>query len=64
MSEADAVPTRAGARWIGGGFVAAAMALYYWLYFLPPRSLGQHDPDRYYHLGLSKLTAVQGWSGN
>ena len=50
----------AAARAIGASFVALALAAYYWLYFLPPRLLGSHDPDRYYHLALSRLTAEGG----
>lgn len=36
------------------------MAAYYYLFFFPPRLLGSVDPDRYYHLGLSKLISHQG----
>ena len=36
------------------------MALYYGLFFFPPRLVGSNDPDRYYHLGLSHLIAQHG----
>jgi hypothetical protein len=49
------------ARWIGRGCVALAIAFWYWLWFLPPKLLGSADPDRYYHLALSRLIAEQGW---
>jgi hypothetical protein len=41
--------------------VAAAIASWYWLWFLPPVRMGSADPDRYYHLALSRLIAGQGW---
>ena len=47
-------------RLLGGAVVALALSAYYWLYFLPPRLLGAADPDRYYHLGLSRLIAQHG----
>jgi hypothetical protein len=53
-------PARALPRALGGAFVALALAAYYWFYFLPPRLLGGADPDRWYHLGLSRLAAAQG----
>jgi hypothetical protein len=53
-------PAPRGARLVGGLCVAAAMAVYYWLFVFPPRLLGGHDPDRYYHLGLSRLVAEHG----
>ena len=43
-----------------GCSVAAAMAVYYWLLFFPPRLVGSNDPDRYYHLGLAAITAEHG----
>jgi hypothetical protein len=36
------------------------MATYYVLFFVPPRLLGSIDPDRYYHLGLSRLISQHG----
>jgi hypothetical protein len=53
-------PTRALPRAVGGALVALALWAYYWIYFLPPRLLGGADPDRWYHLGLSRLMAAQG----
>jgi len=47
-------------RAAGGVLVVLAMATYYWLFFFPPRLLGSIDPDRYYHLGLSRLISHQG----
>ena len=44
----------------GAALLGLIMAAFYWLYFLPPRSMGERDPDRYYHLGLSKLMASEG----
>jgi hypothetical protein len=49
------------ARWLGRGCVALAIAFWYWLWFLPPVQLGSSDPDRYYHLALSRLIAEHGW---
>lgn len=36
------------------------MAAYYVAFFLPPRLVGSNDPDRYYHLGLSRLISSEG----
>ena len=36
------------------------MAAYYVVFYLPPRLVGSNDPDRYYHLGLSRLISEQG----
>ena len=47
-------------RLLAALFVALCSAAYYGLYFLPPRSMGERDPDRYFHLGLSRLMADQG----
>lgn len=47
-------------RWLGGAFVALAFGTYYWLYFLPPRLIGSLDPDRFYHLALSRIIAASG----
>lgn len=46
--------------WIGGVAVATQMAIYYALFYFPPRLVGLNDPDRFYHLGLSRLIAEQG----
>lgn len=43
-----------------GALVAAVMALYYFVLFFPPRLAGASEPDRYHHIGLSKLIAAQG----
>jgi hypothetical protein len=43
-----------------GSFVAAVMSAYYYLFYFPPRMVGISDPDRFYHLGLSKLIAAHG----
>ena len=41
-----------------GGFVVAAIAgLYFWLFCVGPRTIASIDPDRYYHLALSRLMA-------
>jgi hypothetical protein len=48
-------------RWIGRGCVAAALCFWYWLWFLPPVRVGGADPDRYYHLALSRLIVEHGW---
>jgi hypothetical protein len=59
------IPNRQSARptirWLAGLCVAAAVAAYYWVYFLAPRLLGGSDPDRYYHLGLSRIIAERGF---
>lgn len=47
-------------RWAGGGGVALAFAAYHWLYLSAPRLLGSGDPDRYFHLALSRLIATSG----
>jgi hypothetical protein len=47
-------------RVAGGAFVVLAVATYYVLFYFPPRLLGSTDPDRYYHLGLSRLISHQG----
>jgi hypothetical protein len=47
-------------RWAGAIAALGAMALYYALFFLPPRLVGANDPDRYYHLGLARLESAQG----
>lgn len=36
------------------------MAAYYAIFYFPPRLVGVNDPDRFYHLGLSKLISVHG----
>jgi hypothetical protein len=51
---------RSVARWAGGAAVALVFAAYYWLFVFPPRLLGAHDPDRYYHLALARLVARDG----
>ena len=48
------------ARVVWPALVAAVMALYYWLFFFPPRLVGSNDPDRYYHLGLTQLMSGHG----
>lgn len=47
-------------RLIGALAVIAAIGGYYAVYFLPPRLLGALDPDRYYHIAISRLTAQEG----
>jgi hypothetical protein len=50
-------------RWLvvaWGVLVAAVMGAYYYVFYFPPRMVGQSDPDRFYHLGLSKLIASHG----
>ena len=44
----------------GGLFVLIILATYYWIFFLPPMSVGSTDPDRYFHLGLSQLISEHG----
>jgi hypothetical protein len=46
--------------WSCGLLVGSAMALYYALFFFPPRLVGANDPDRFYHLGLSQLISTHG----
>ena len=58
--QARAGGSRAAARWFGGAVVALGFAAFYWLYLLPPRALGSSDPDRYFHLGLSRIIAGDG----
>src|SRR5687768_5793418 len=62
MASSTGVPEAASrsARWLGAACVALAMGAYYWLYYLPPRLTGSTDPDRFYHLGLSRLIAASG----
>jgi hypothetical protein len=55
---ADAGSTTAKA--LGAAVVAFAVAAFHWLYLLPPRGLGSSDPDRFYHLGLSRIIAASG----
>jgi hypothetical protein len=43
-----------------GFVVAAVVAAYYWLLYFPPRLVGANDPDRYYHLGLSRIISEGG----
>ncbi len=47
-------------RMLGMAFASAVMAAYYWLLFLPPRLVGSNDPDRYYHLGITRLMSEHG----
>lgn len=54
------VATSSRSRAFGGAIVALAMAAYYFVFFFPPRLVGRSDPDRYYHLGLSRLFSEQG----
>lgn len=70
MNEPSALPATAPAgrlrglrdgRLGGGLLVALLIGAYYWFYFLPPRQVGVHDPDRSYHLALSKLIAQDGF---
>lgn len=49
-----------GPRYVGAATVALAIGCYYWLFVAAPRLLGSADPDRYYHLGLSRLIAASG----
>jgi hypothetical protein len=49
-----------GGRLGGGLLVALLIGAYYFFYVLPPREIGVHDPDRSYHLALSKLIAQDG----
>jgi hypothetical protein len=69
MNESAAQPVTApagrmrglpGGRLAGGLLVALLLGAYYWFYFLPPRATGGNDPDRSYHLALSKLIARDG----
>jgi hypothetical protein len=57
---ADAAGRFASPRMLWGGLVAAVFAAYYWLLYFPPRLVGANDPDRYYHLGLSRLISEGG----
>jgi hypothetical protein len=59
-TEQSATHSSVWSRVAGGVFVILAMASYYALFFFPPRLLGSTDPDRYYHLGLSRLISHQG----
>jgi hypothetical protein len=47
-------------RWLPLPALLAAVAGYYFLFFLPPRLVGANEADRYYHLGLSRLIAESG----
>jgi len=46
--------------WAFAAATAAAMALYYYALYYPPILLGSNDPDRYYHLALSRMMVEQG----
>ena len=46
--------------WAFAAVVVAAMALYYYLLYYPPILLGSNDPDRYYHLALSRMMVEHG----
>jgi hypothetical protein len=58
IPSAAALPTLP--RRLYGAAVALVMLAYYAVFYLPPRLVGSNDPDRYYHLGLSALTAKGG----
>ena len=60
MPTAPSASDPPGRRATGAALVALAIGAFYWFYFLPPRLLGSSDPDRYYHLGLSRLIAADG----
>ena len=45
---------------IFGTIVGTTMALYYFVFYFPPRLVGSNDPDRYYHLALSQLMSAEG----
>ena len=47
-------------RLLAGIGVFLAMSAYYYVFFMPPRWVGYNDPDRFYHLGLSRLISTQG----
>ena len=55
----SSVPARER-RWLPLSLLLAGFATYYWIFFLPPRLVGASEPDRYYHLGLSRLLAEGG----
>lgn len=57
---ADAAGRFASPRVLWGAAVAAVVAAYYWLLYFPPRLVGANDPDRYYHLGLSRIISEGG----
>jgi hypothetical protein len=46
--------------WAFAAATAAAMALYYFVLYYPPILLGSNDPDRYYHLALSRMMVEHG----
>ena len=48
-------------RWVWGAVVATVMATYYWVFFFPPRLVGGNDPDRFYHLGVSRIISEHGF---
>jgi hypothetical protein len=50
-----------GGRFGGGLWVALVIGAYYWIFVLPPRLIGVHDPDRSFHLALSTLIAKGGF---
>jgi hypothetical protein len=63
--ETPAAPSKVDRTWpwnrlTGAVSVVFAMGAYYLLFFLPPRAIGSVDPDRYFHLGLSKIEAAAG----
>jgi hypothetical protein len=58
MSPVPQAPKGLVAAW--GLLVAMVMAAYYYTFYFPPRLVGLSDPDRFYHLGLSRLIARQG----
>ena len=46
-------------RLLWGGIVFFLTSLYYVLFYFPPRLVGVNDPDRFYHLALSRLMSTQ-----
>ena len=70
MTDASTLPAAAPAgplrrflagRVAGGLLVALLIGAYYFFYVLPPREVGVHDPDRSFHLAISKLIAQDGF---
>jgi hypothetical protein len=51
-------------RWWTLAALVAALATYYALFYFPPRLVGSNEPDRFYHLAISRLVAGSGFPRN
>lgn len=60
MSGSDLAARPGVQRGVFGLLAAVAMAAYYQLFYLSSRMVGANDPDRYYHLGIARLTSESG----